>query len=128
MHARQPELQKYLEETVDQFGLRPHLRLGVGVESAIYAENNYFRLGADVPAADVIHYWKGTRITATGSLVQVAGQRPAPVDLVAAYNGAYDPDLAADAGWTPVLRNRVDPAFLVPVIVAATAGIRHLGC
>ena len=28
-HARQPELQKYLEETVDEFGLRPHLRLGV---------------------------------------------------------------------------------------------------
>ncbi len=27
-HARQPELQKYLEETVDEFGLRPHLRLG----------------------------------------------------------------------------------------------------
>ena len=24
-HARQPELQKYLEETVDEFGLRPHL-------------------------------------------------------------------------------------------------------
>ena len=25
-HARQAELQKYLEETVDEFGLRPHLR------------------------------------------------------------------------------------------------------
>jgi cation diffusion facilitator CzcD-associated flavoprotein CzcO len=33
-HAQQPELQKYLEETVDEFGLRPHLRLGVTVESA----------------------------------------------------------------------------------------------
>jgi len=33
-HARQAELQKYLEETVDEFGLRPHLRLGVTVESA----------------------------------------------------------------------------------------------
>jgi cation diffusion facilitator CzcD-associated flavoprotein CzcO len=30
-HATQPELQKYLEETVDEFGLRPHLQLGVGV-------------------------------------------------------------------------------------------------
>ena len=30
-HAKQPELQKYLEETVDEFGLRPHLRLGVTV-------------------------------------------------------------------------------------------------
>ncbi len=30
-HAKQPELQKYLEETVDEFGLRTHLRLGVTV-------------------------------------------------------------------------------------------------
>src|SRR3954471_1575445 len=37
-HARQPELQKYLEETVDEFGLRPHLRLGVTVESARWDE------------------------------------------------------------------------------------------
>jgi cation diffusion facilitator CzcD-associated flavoprotein CzcO len=37
-HARQPELQKYLEEAVDQFGLRPHLRLGVAVESAAWDE------------------------------------------------------------------------------------------
>jgi cation diffusion facilitator CzcD-associated flavoprotein CzcO len=33
-HARQAELQKYLEETVDEHGLRPHLRLGVTVRSA----------------------------------------------------------------------------------------------
>src|SRR5215216_2108814 len=30
-HAQQAELQKYLEETVDDFGLRPHLELGVEV-------------------------------------------------------------------------------------------------
>jgi cation diffusion facilitator CzcD-associated flavoprotein CzcO len=35
-HARQPELQQYLEETVDEFALRPHLRLGVAVESAVW--------------------------------------------------------------------------------------------
>jgi pectate lyase len=102
--------------------------LGVGFESAIYAENNYFRLSADVPAADVIHYWKGTKITAIGTLLQVGSRRATPVDLVAAYNAAYDPDLAADAGWTPTLRTRVDPTAAVPGIVAANAGIRHLGC
>jgi pectate lyase len=102
--------------------------LGVGVESSIYAQNNYFRLSADVPAADVIHYWKGTRITAIGSLVQVSGRRPAPVDLVAAYNAAYDPDLAPDAGWTPAYRTRLDPALAVPVIVGLTVGARRLGC
>jgi pectate lyase len=102
--------------------------LGAGVESSIYAENNYFRLSADVPAGNVIHYWKGTRITAKGSLVQLSGRRPVPVDLVAAYNAAYDPDLAADAGWTPVERVSLDPAGAVPAIVNATAGGRRLGC
>jgi pectate lyase len=98
--------------------------LGVGVQSAIYAQNNYFTLGADVPAGDVIHYWKGTGITAVGSLVQVGRALPQPVDLVAAYNAAHDPDLSADAGWTPTARTHVDPAWLVPVLVTAYAGSR----
>jgi len=38
-HAKQPELQKYLEETVDEFGLRPHLQLGVTVESATWDDD-----------------------------------------------------------------------------------------
>jgi pectate lyase len=100
--------------------------LGVGVESSVYAENNYFRLSADVPAANVVHYWKGTRITAIGSLVQVSGRLPRRVDLVAAYNAAYDPDLTPDAGWTPVLRTRLDPTIAVPLIVTALAGSHHL--
>ncbi|MEV6631832.1 polysaccharide lyase family 1 protein [Actinoplanes sp. NPDC051470] len=100
--------------------------LGVGVESAIYAENNFFVLGLETPAADVIHYWKGTRITAIGSLVATPGRLPRRVDLVAAYNAAYDPDLAPDAGWRPTLRTRLDPAVAVPLIVAATAGSRRL--
>jgi cation diffusion facilitator CzcD-associated flavoprotein CzcO len=37
-HARQPELQKYLEETVDEFGLRSHVRLGVTVERVVWDE------------------------------------------------------------------------------------------
>ena len=40
-HARQPELQKYLEETADEFGLRPHLRLGVTVESATWDDDRH---------------------------------------------------------------------------------------
>ena len=40
-HAKQPELQKYLEETVDEFGLRPHLRLGVAVESATWDDDRH---------------------------------------------------------------------------------------
>ena len=40
-HARQPELQKYLEETVDEFGLRSHLRLGVTVGSATWDDGRH---------------------------------------------------------------------------------------
>lgn len=40
-HARQPELQKYLEEAVDEFGLRSHLRLGVTVASAEWNESTH---------------------------------------------------------------------------------------
>ncbi len=38
-HARQPELQKYLEEAVDEFGLRPHVQLGLAVESATWHDD-----------------------------------------------------------------------------------------
>jgi cation diffusion facilitator CzcD-associated flavoprotein CzcO len=40
-HARQPELQKYLEEAVDEFGLRSHLQLGVTVESARWDDERH---------------------------------------------------------------------------------------
>lgn len=40
-HAQQPELQKYMEEVVDEFGLRPHLQLGVTVESATWDEERH---------------------------------------------------------------------------------------
>lgn len=40
-HAQQPELQKYLEETVDEYGLRPHLELGVEVKSARWDDDRH---------------------------------------------------------------------------------------
>ncbi len=40
-HARQAELLRYLNDTVDEFGVRPHLRCGVGVESARWDEANH---------------------------------------------------------------------------------------
>src|ERR1700733_10049798 len=39
-HAQQAELQKYLEETVDEFGLRSHIQLGVSVEDASSEEHH----------------------------------------------------------------------------------------
>lgn len=86
--------------------------LGVGVQSSIHAQNNYF-VRAD--GTDLIKDWKGTRISTVGNVVRTPAGGPArPVDLVAEYNATHDPDLSPDAGWTPVLRGRVDPGLAVP--------------
>ncbi len=55
-HAQQPELQKYLEETVDQFELREHLQLGVTVEAAKWDdERHVWTLTLDSGAVDECH-------------------------------------------------------------------------
>jgi cation diffusion facilitator CzcD-associated flavoprotein CzcO len=55
-HARQPELQKYLEETADEFGLRDHIRLGVTVTSATWDENRHdWRIVLDDGTVDECH-------------------------------------------------------------------------
>jgi cation diffusion facilitator CzcD-associated flavoprotein CzcO/acetyl esterase/lipase len=37
-HPMQGELQRYCEDTIDRFGLRPHFRFGLGVESVAWDE------------------------------------------------------------------------------------------
>ncbi len=55
-HAKQAELQKYLEETVDEYGLRPHLRLGVAVESATWDDTRHvWTVTLDDGATDECH-------------------------------------------------------------------------
>ncbi|WDZ82779.1 pectate lyase family protein [Micromonospora cathayae] len=101
--------------------------IGVGVQSAVYAENNYFSLDAGVTAGDLLYDWGGTAATTRGNWVRADGALPRQVDLVAAYNAAHDPDLGTDAGWTPTLRTgRPLPAPLVPVVVGALAGADRL--
>ncbi|WBB76218.1 polysaccharide lyase family 1 protein [Micromonospora sp. WMMD1128] len=101
--------------------------LGVGVQSAIYAQNNFFTLTDDVDPADLIHDWGGTALTERGSWVKQGRHLPRPVDLRAAYNAAHDPDLGGDAGWTPTLRATPPlPTPLVPPVVDAWAGAGRL--
>lgn len=88
---------------------------GAGKESAIYAQNNHFSAGT--PAEKIIYNWGGTAIHAEGTYV---GNRP--VDALAAFNAANDPDLSGDVGWTPTLHGRIDPAPAVPGLVRARAG------
>jgi cation diffusion facilitator CzcD-associated flavoprotein CzcO len=55
-HAQQPELQKYLEETVDEYGLRGHLQLDATVESATWDdERHIWTVTLDSGAVDVCH-------------------------------------------------------------------------
>ncbi|WP_433528829.1 pectate lyase family protein [Micromonospora sp. CA-263727] len=101
--------------------------IGVGVQSAVYAENNHFTLGSGISAADLLYDWSGTAITTRGNWVAPARGLPRPVDLVAAYNAVHDPDLSPDAGWTPALRHGpVLPAPLVPLVVGPLAGADRL--
>lgn len=38
------------------------------------------------------------------------------------YNAAHDPDLGADAGWTPTRHTGITPAERVPALVTRQAG------
>jgi cation diffusion facilitator CzcD-associated flavoprotein CzcO len=57
-HARQAEIQAYVESVIDTFGIRPHLRLGTGIASATWIEprQRYELLteGGERLSADVI--------------------------------------------------------------------------
>jgi cation diffusion facilitator CzcD-associated flavoprotein CzcO len=55
-HARQAELQRYLEETVAEYGLRPHLRLGVSVHSATWDDDRrVWNIVLDTGSLDECH-------------------------------------------------------------------------
>jgi len=99
--------------------------IGVGVQSQIVAENNYFRLSRAVDPAALLYDWGGTTLTARGNLLRVGGKER-PIDLVGVYNAAHDPDLGTDAGWTPTLHTRIDPASTVRREVSRHAGAGHL--
>jgi cation diffusion facilitator CzcD-associated flavoprotein CzcO len=57
-HARQEELQRYLEEVVDEFDLRRHIRFGTTVEEATWDEHTHRYtirlLGGETLQADVL--------------------------------------------------------------------------
>jgi pectate lyase len=97
---------------------------GVGRESQIYAENNFFITDKSIAYADLIERLNGSRITAIGT--RRAGEKGgAVVDVVAAWNAVNDPDLLPDAGWAPVLYGPAGsalPANDVPDAVEAGAG------
>ena len=79
-----------------------HSSWGAGVESQIYAENNFFDMSASFGPMEAIDGKKGTRMTVAGNCWREK-DACVPTDLLAAYNTRFDPDLKPDAGWTPTL-------------------------
>lgn len=94
---------------------------GVGVESAIYAENNHFRVGDTVTPDLFMDRFNGLAIHATGSLRNGVSANSA-VDVLAAFNAANGTTLGSDVGWTPVLHGAIEPTRDVPVSVIQSAG------
>jgi pectate lyase len=93
---------------------------GVGIESAIFAENNFFQVDPDVAADDLIARFNGTALHANGNLFDGPADRFL-VDLVAAYNAANDPDLV-DTTCVPTLFLPIDPTRHVLPLVLGHSG------
>ncbi|MFF7177104.1 polysaccharide lyase family 1 protein [Streptomyces sp. NPDC008121] len=96
--------------------------LGVGQESRLVAEKNAFTVPAGVGAGKILKKWKDSPVTTADN--HVNGR---PVDLLAVHNAEFpDEALRGDAGWTPVLRTRVDHPRAVPALVGHRAGAGRL--
>jgi pectate lyase len=96
---------------------------GVGIQSKIYAEKNFFHTVGVTPDR-FIRRFNGTAVHAAGTLVN--GQtRAYSVDVLAAYNAANDPDLSGDVGWTPTLHTDINATQAVPGLVSHGAGPFH---
>ena len=94
---------------------------GVGKESAIYAEQNFFRTDGDVEPADLLATFGGTAVVTLATQFNAASANHA-VDVRGEWNAMNDPDLTDAVGWTPMLFVSVHPAFKVPALVASQAG------
>jgi pectate lyase len=95
---------------------------GVGKESSIYAQNNFFRVDkhADITPDRFITVLNGTAIFEEGTLLNSPSRSKrhgGEVDVVAAYNALYDPDLVEDVGWTPTLFiDLMDTRHVMPAV------------
>ncbi|HEU4601278.1 MAG TPA: hypothetical protein VFS24_04895 [Steroidobacteraceae bacterium] len=94
---------------------------GVGVESAIYAENNFFKTDKNVAADELIAVFKGTTIFEAGTYLNGTARKHA-VDLVGEWNAVNDPDLNESVGWAPTFYRCIEPTKRVPSSVQNDAG------
>lgn len=100
---------------------------GVGVESQIYAQNNFIDLPWNISVANIIKRWKGNNIYEEGNVVCYPASEPFYVNILKAHNDVNVNDkLISSVEWTPTMFNRIDPAISVPAIVLTQAGAGKL--
>lgn len=96
--------------------------LGIGAESQLVAEHNSFAVDRSVSPALILKKWKDSPVTTANNYVN--GRK---TDLLAVHNAEIPEEaLRPDAGWTPVLRPRVDHPNLLPLLVRLYAGAGRL--
>jgi pectate lyase len=93
---------------------------GAGLESAVYAQNNYFAADASVTPDRLIRSFEGTSLFETGTWLD--SSEPRAVDLVEAWNESNDPDLSRDVGWWPALWSTIEATSSVAEIVLQQSG------
>jgi pectate lyase len=109
---------------------------GVGIQSQVYAENNFFEIDRDIPLGTVIERLNGTAMFETGTLVDhtLGHDRGMPhgraVSLLEEYNAITDPDILDATGttWQPTLFLEVDRTKKVPNLVRKDAGPFDTSC
>jgi pectate lyase len=85
---------------------------GVGIQSQIYAENNFFKITIATAPSGFIARFNGTAIYAAGTFVSGFGQANS-VDVVAAYNAVNTPALVPTVSWVPTLFVEIHPTQAV---------------
>jgi pectate lyase len=94
---------------------------GVGVESQIYAEHNFFRTGADITPDRYIARFGGAAIVNLHTSVNAASENHV-VDVRAAYNAANDQELSEAVTWVPTRYGAFHPSHRVPGLAESRAG------
>jgi pectate lyase len=94
---------------------------GVGIESAIVAQNNFFKTDKTITPDRFISRLNGAAIFEEGTHVNGTPETNL-VDVVAAWNAVNDPDLVETVGWTPTLFLELEPTKKVPSSVQNDAG------
>ena len=99
----------------------PRYVSGVGIESATYAQNKFFKTDHNVTPDQFISRLNGTAIFEEGTQVNGTPETNL-VDVVAAWNAVNDPDLVETVGWTPALFLEIQLTKKVPSSVQNDAG------